>query len=67
MIASAKGGYVYWLDCDTGAPSYTFINGGKRKYVNSRSYPTSETGAKVTITGLSTYIVADDVIEPKPR
>ena len=67
MITSAKGGYVYWLDCDTGTPSYTFINGGKRKYVNSRSYPTSEKGAKVTIDGLSTYIVADDVIEPKPR
>ena len=67
MVSSARGGYVYWLDCDTGTPSYTFINGGKRKYINARSYPTSEKGAKVTISGLSTYIVADDVIEPKPQ
>jgi subtilisin family serine protease len=67
MITSARGGYVYWLDCDTGTPSSTFINGGKRKYINARSYPTFEKGAKISIEGLSTYIVADDVIEPKPR
>ena len=67
MISSARGGYVYWLDCDTGNPAATFINAGKRKYVNARSYPTSEKGAKVTITGLSTYIIADDVIVPNPK
>ena len=66
MITSARGGYVYWNDCNTGTPSSTFINAGKRKYINARSYPTSEKGAKVTISGLSTYIVADDIIEPKP-
>ena len=67
MISSARGGYVYWLDCDTGNSAATFINAGKRKYVNARSYPTSEKGAKVTITGLSTYIIADDVIVPNPK
>jgi subtilisin family serine protease len=67
MISSARGGYVYWLDCDTGNPAATFINAGKRKYVNARTYPTSEKGAKVTITGLSTYIIADDVIVPNPK
>jgi hypothetical protein len=66
MITSARGGYVYWRDCDTGTPSSTFINGGKRKYINARTYPTFEKGAKISIEGLSTYIVADDIIEPKP-
>jgi subtilisin family serine protease len=67
MISSARGGYVYWSDCNTGTPAYTFINAGKRKYINARSYPTFEKGAKISIEGLSTYIVADDIIEPKPR
>ena len=67
MITSARGGYVYWNDCNTGTPSSTFINAGKRKYINARSYPTSEKGAKVTISGLSTYIVADDIIQPNPK
>ena len=66
MITSARGGYVYWSDCNTGTPSSTFINGGKRKYINARTYPTFEKGAKISIEGLSTYIVADDIIEPKP-
>ena len=66
MISSARGGYAYWLDCNTGTPASTFINAGKRKYINARSYPTSEKGAKITISGLSTYIVSDDIIEPKP-
>ena len=67
MITSARGGYVYWGDCDTGTPSSTFINAGKRKYINARSYPTSEKGARVNIEALSTYIISDDVIEPKPQ
>jgi hypothetical protein len=67
MITSARGGYVYWIDCNSGTPASTFINGGKRKYINARSYPTFEKGAKVSLEALSTYIVADDVIEPKPR
>ena len=66
MISSARGGYVYWRDCNTGTPSSTFINSGKRKYINARSYPTSEKGAKISIEALSTYIVSDDIIEPKP-
>ena len=66
MISSARGGYVYWSDCNTGTPASTFINAGKRKYINARTYPTFEKGAKISIEGLSTYIVADDIIEPKP-
>jgi hypothetical protein len=67
MITSARGGYVYWSDCNTGTPSSTFINGGKRKYINARTYPTFEKGAKISIEGLSTYIIADDVIVPNPK
>ena len=67
MISSARGGYVYWRDCNTGNQSSTFINAGKRKYINARSYPTFEKGAKISIDALSTYIVSDDIIEPKPR
>jgi subtilisin family serine protease len=66
MISSARGGYVYWSDCNTGTPASTFINAGKRKYINARTYPTFEKGAKISIEGLSTYIVSDDIIEPKP-
>ena len=67
MISSARGGYVYWRDCNTGTPSSTFINSGKRKYINARSYPTSEKGAKISIEALSTYIVSDDIIGPNPK
>jgi hypothetical protein len=64
MISSARGGYVYWRDCNTDTPASTFINAGKRKYINARSYPTFEKGAKVNIEALSTYIVSDDIIQP---
>ncbi len=67
MISSARGGYVYWTDCNSGTPASTFINAGKRKYINARTYPTLEKGSKTKIDALSTYIIADDVIEPNPK
>jgi subtilisin family serine protease len=66
MISTSKGGYVYWTECNTNTKSSTFVNAGKRKYINSRTYPTFEKGSKITIDTLSSYFVSDDTIEPKP-
>jgi hypothetical protein len=66
MIFSAKGGYVYWVDCNSNTNASTFVNAGKRKYINSRTYPTFEKGSKISIDVMSTYFVSDDNIETKP-
>ena len=47
--SSNRGGYLYWTDCQTGARAHSLINGGKTKFISSRSYPTQEKGAKITI------------------
>jgi len=66
MITATKGGYVYWVDCNSNTNASTFVNAGKRKYINSRTYPTSERGSKIIINAISSYFVSDDTIEPKP-
>ena len=50
-----RGGYLYWTDCQTGAPAHSLINGGKTKFISSRSFPTQEKGAKITIDEMSVY------------
>ncbi len=67
MITATKGGYVYWVECNSNTNASTFVNAGKRKYINSRTYPTSEKGAKIIINTISSYFISDDTIEPKPR
>ncbi len=66
MISTAKGGYVYWEDCNSGNKSSAFINAGKRRYINSRTFPTFDKSSKISVDVLSTYFVSDDIIEPKP-
>jgi predicted SPOUT superfamily RNA methylase MTH1 len=66
MVSAARGGYVYWVECNSNKNSSTFVNAGKRKYINSRTYPTAERGAKITIDVVSSYFISDDTIEPKP-
>jgi subtilisin family serine protease len=53
--SSNRGGYLYWTDCQTGARAHSLINGGKTKFISSRSYPTQEKGAKITIDEVSVY------------
>ena len=53
--SSNRGGYLYWTDCQTGAPAHSLINGGKTKFISSRSFPTQEKGAKITIDEMSVY------------
>jgi subtilisin family serine protease len=50
-----RGGYLYWTDCQTGAPAYSLLNGSRTKFISSRSYPTQETGAKITSDEVSVY------------
>jgi subtilisin family serine protease len=50
-----RGGYLYWTDCQTGARAHSLINGGKTKFISSRSFPTQEKGAKITIDEMSVY------------
>jgi subtilisin family serine protease len=62
MISTAKGGFVYWVDCNTGNNASTFVNAGKRRYINSRVFPTFEKSSKISIDVLSTYFISQDII-----
>jgi len=62
MISTAKGGFVYWVDCNTGNNASTFVNAGKRRYINSRVFPTFQKSSKISIDVLSTYFISQDII-----
>ncbi len=49
LCKTEKGGYLYWTDCTNGSKGYCLLNGGKRRIISSRTYPTQEKGAKITI------------------
>ena len=49
LCKTEKGGYLYWTDCTDGSKGYCLLNGGKRRIISSRTYPTQEKGAKITI------------------
>ena len=49
LCSSTNGGYIYWTDCTTGNNASALINGGKKKYISSRTYPQIEKGARLTI------------------
>jgi len=44
-LRGTRGGYFYWIDCTTGNPASTLVNGGSSTYVCSRTVPTAEPGA----------------------
>ena len=44
-LSGGRGGYFYWIDCTTGNPASTLVNGGSSTYVCSRTVPTAEPGA----------------------
>jgi subtilisin family serine protease len=49
VCTPSKGGYLYWVDCQTGNQCSALINGGKSKHINSKTYPTYEMGARFSI------------------
>ena len=49
LCKTERGGYLYWTDCVNGNRAYALLNGGGRRIISSRTYPTQEKGAKITI------------------
>ena len=49
LCKTERGGYLFWTDCVNGNRAYTLLNGGGRRIISSRTYPTQEKGAKITI------------------
>jgi subtilisin family serine protease len=53
LCKTERGGYLFWTDCVNGGRAYTLLNGGGRRIISSRTYPTQEKGAKITIEAIS--------------
>ena len=53
LCKTEKGGYLYWTNCTDGSRGYCLLNGGGRRIISSRTYPTQEKGAKITIEAIS--------------
>jgi len=53
LCKTERGGYLYWTDCTNGSKAYGLLNGGKRRIISSRTYPTQEKGARITIEVIS--------------
>ena len=49
LCKTERGGYLFWTDCVNGNRAYTLLNGGGRRIISSRTYPTQEKGAKIMI------------------
>jgi subtilisin family serine protease len=49
LCKTERGGYLYWTNCSDGSNGYCLLNGGGRRIISSRTYPTQEKGAKITI------------------
>jgi subtilisin family serine protease len=53
LCKTERGGYLFWTNCSDGSRAYTLLNGGGRRIISSRTYPTQEKGAKITIEAIS--------------
>jgi len=49
LCKTERGGYLFWTNCSDGSRAYGLLNGGGRRIISSRTYPTQEKGAKITI------------------
>ena len=49
LCKTERGGYLFWTNCSDGSRAYALLNGGGRRIISSRTYPTQEKGAKITI------------------
>ena len=53
LCKTERGGYLFWTNCSDGSRAYGLLNGGGRRIISSRTYPTQEKGAKITIEAIS--------------
>jgi len=60
IVSATNGGYVFWNDCESNKLSSTFVAGGKKKVISSRTYPTYEKGSLIKINQFS----SSEFIEP---
>ena len=58
---AARGGYLYWTDCETQTFAWSLLNGGRAKYVSSSTYPQQEKGAGIAIQIISSTTVVSNI------